>query len=289
MTNEATITLPSGFWNDGECYREVDLRSLTGNDEVFLLEAGEELLLAQQTTALLARCLTRLGPVNSITPEIVRIFTVGDREALLLHLRRLTFGDGLECSVDCPRPECSEKMSIDLKVSDMLLPPYPHVRVWHDTIIKEDNATYKVRFRLPTGADLEMAASLVDAGDHEGGANLMLRRCISDVTNEDDKIVRDLPPTVVQRIPSIMAELDPQAELMLKLVCPVCGHVFQVFFDTATYLLQEITDRTKYLYRDVHLLALYYHWSKTEILGITTRSRQMYVNLLDEALTEDSR
>jgi len=286
MINEATFKLPSGFWIEGECYREADLRPLNGSDEIFILETLQGLLPAQQTTALLARCLTRLGPINSITPEMARVFTVGDREALLLHLRRLTFGDGLQCSVNCPHPECAEKMELDLKVSDMLLPLYPHVRAWYETTITGNNATYKVRFRLPTGADLEMATSLADAGDHLTGASLLLRRCVSDVVDEADKTVRDLPPVVAQQLPGIMAELDPQAELMLNLVCPVCGHAFQVFFDTTTYLLQEIADRAKNLYREVHLLAFYYHWSWAEILSITTRRRQTYVDLLEEALTE---
>jgi hypothetical protein len=76
MSHTATIKLPGGLWLDGVCHQEVGLRPLTGDDEAFLLETGESLFPVQQTTALLARCLTHLGPLTPVTPDTVRLRTV---------------------------------------------------------------------------------------------------------------------------------------------------------------------------------------------------------------------
>src|SRR5262245_27830201 len=113
------VTLPGGFHIERTWYREASLRPLVGQDESYLEEAAQVLLPAQQTTALLTRCLTRLGPLAPVTSEAIRSLTVGDREALLLHLRRLTLGDRMQCILSCPISECGAKMDLDLNVNDL--------------------------------------------------------------------------------------------------------------------------------------------------------------------------
>jgi hypothetical protein len=83
-----------------------------------------------------------------------------------------------------------------------------------------------------------------------------------------------------------MAELDPQAEITLHLTCPVCSAAFSAIFDTASYLMQELQAGMHHLYREVHLLAYHYHWSATEILGMSAEKRRRFLRLLDEELTQ---
>jgi hypothetical protein len=40
------------------------------------------------------------------------------------------------------------------------------------------------------------------------------------------------------------------------------------------------------IYREVHMLAFYYHWSESDILGMNQRKRGRYLELLDETLKE---
>jgi hypothetical protein len=286
MESTAIIRLPGGFWLDGTRHQEASLRSPNSDDEVFLLETGESLHPAQRTTALLARCLTRLGPLSPVTTQTAASLTAGDREALLLHLRRLIVGERLQSVLDCPNPDCGEKMDLDLRVSDLLLPPYSHAQERYETTITENDSNYRVRFHPPTGAHQEEAASLARS-DPQAAADLLLRLCVERVATEDGQSVETLPPLVIERLPTIMGESDPQAELMLNLTCPVCNHDFSALFDTATYLFQELHIRARHLYGEVHLLAFYYHWSEAEIVGMTARKRHLYLDLLTEALTEE--
>jgi hypothetical protein len=290
MSHAATIKLPRGLWFDGVCHQEAELRCLVGSDEAFLVEEGGALLPAQRTTALLARCLTHLGSLTPVAPDAVRNLTVGDREALLLHLRRLTLGERLQCVLSCPDPACGGKMDLDLTVGDLLLPPYGHAEALHETTLRDNGTVYRVRFRLPTGGDQEAAASLARS-DPQAAADLVLRRCVESVIAEGDAGVpnEDWPPIVARQLPAIMAELDPQAELVLNLSCPVCGLAFSVLFDTATFFFQELADHMRHLFREVHLLAYYYHWSEAEIMGMTASKRRRYLELLAEALAEEGR
>lgn len=275
------VTLPGGFERDGAWQRTVWLRSWCGHDEAFLAEEAGALLPAARTTALLARCLSLDG--GPATPWLARSLTVGDREALLLHLRRITLGDRLACVLTCPG--CGEKMDLDLQASDLLLPPYEREGGRHRATLEEDGEVFHVRFRLPNGEDQEIAAPLV-LQDETRAERLVLERCVEEVTAEDGSPAGEIPAAVSRRLPQLMAELDPQAELRLEMSCPACGAAFATLFDTAQYLHQEMAQASGQLYREVHLLAYHYHWSEAEILGMTGRQRRRYLVLLEEALTE---
>jgi hypothetical protein len=271
----AAITLPGGFWRDGVHHREAELRPLTGEDEAFLLDLGASSPPARRTTLLLARCLARLGPWTEAVPaEAVRELTVGDREALLLQLRSLSLGDRMQCVLRCPDPACGEQMDLDVDVRDLLDPPYPHAAPWYEESFEESGTTWKVRFRLPTGADQEETAGLART-DVAAAARLILRNCV-------ESPEEDLPPAVAERLGARMAELDPQAELALQLTCPACGRDFSSQLDAASYFFQELTGAAVGLWREVHRLALAYHWSEPEILRLTGRKRRLYLGLLAE-------
>jgi hypothetical protein len=287
MRNAATVTLPGGVWLDGMRHQEAGLRPLTGEDEAFLVEVGASLLPARLVTALLARCLMHIGPLDAVSAEFVRSLTVGDREALLLHLRRLTLGERMECVLSCPQTDCGEKLDLTLGASDLLVPVYADAREWYERPVAENGDVYQVRFRLPTGADQEAAASLV-RDDPQAAADLMLHRCVERVTrNGDDESITDWPAAISQQVPALMAELDAQAELVLNLTCPACERTFPATFDTAAYFFRELAHRASRLHQEVHLLALYYHWSEADILSLTAKRRQRYVEVLVDAMAKE--
>src|SRR6266542_1467572 len=236
MENTRSITLPTGLWIDGARESVVQLRPLTGFDESALAEAVQATP-AERTTALLSRCVLRLGGRDEVGPEDVR---------------RLTFGERLQCVVGCPAEGCGEALDLELSIRDLLLPPYATA----EEVYERDGC----RFHLPTGADQEAAARLAD--DLEAAVALLLERCV-----EAGAPARDLSP--------VMAELDPQAELVLTLACPACGDEFEVPFDAGDFLARELAG-ARDLERDVHRLALHYHWSEPEILALTVERRRRY-------------
>jgi hypothetical protein len=279
----ADVQLPVGVPLDGSWRRDAVLRQLTGRDEAFLLEHGRNLSLAALTTAMLARCVCRLGSTSPVTPEAVRGLSVGDREALLLHLRRLTLGETMSCVLGCPA--CAEKLDLDLRVSELLLPPSGDSAEACETSIGLGDTTYRVRFRLPNGGDQEQAAFI--AGAPEDAAQFILQRCVHEITNEaTGRRVETMPPMFADRLGEVMAASDPQAEILLDLVCPACGEAFRSPFDVADYLYRELGGREGDLYREVHLLAFHYHWSESQILRLSRRKRSLYLGMLREVRTQ---
>lgn len=296
MQASTTITLPSGIWVGGVHHRQASLRPLTGEVEAFIAETGSDWLPAERTTAVLGRCLTRLGSLNLENEEpqaLARQLTTGDREALLLHLRRLTLGERIPGVLNCPYPDCGQPMDLTLRASDLLLPPYAQPQPEYQATVQQDGSAWRVRFRLPTGGDQEDAARLAGR-QMEAGERLLASRCLLEITADQAggaaiRIADEPPEEVTAALPLLLSERDPQAEVQLELTCPSCGRAFSAVFDAASYFFREIDSRSTRLYRQVHLLALYYHWSEAEIMSMTLVKRQRYLGLLEESLGEAGR
>ncbi|HEX7151240.1 MAG TPA: hypothetical protein VF618_07110 [Thermoanaerobaculia bacterium] len=270
MATSIPILLPGGTWRNGVRHREALLRPLTGEDELFLAEEAEGFTPARRTTLLLARCLERLG-TEPVSDADARALTAGDREALLLQLRRATFGESLTSVLSCPRDGCDERMDLELRVGDLLVESVPEPAAVYETTI--DGRV--VRFRLPNGEDLEQAAAIAARGEALAqAARHVLERCVEG----------DVDDAIVAQLPRVMAELDPQAELLLNLTCTRCGRPFTALFDAASFLFRELAAHRDALFRDVHQLALHYHWSEAEILRMPAERRRRYLELLAEAL-----
>lgn len=286
MSHGVAVTLPHGVRVGSEWRRDARLRPLTGSEEAYLAGDAADLLPAERTTGLLARCVESVGRVEA-SPETVLGLTVGDREALLLQIRRLTFGDQLESVLTCPSFECEEKMDLELSVADLLVEPYALDAEWQEATVVDGESRYLVRYRVPTGADQEDAARL--AADLRRAAGLIVERCVDEVRDDEGHPLDGIPGAVVEALPGLMAGRDPQAEIVLSLVCPACATEFRVLFDAGDYLHRELVAHGQSLYEEVHHLAFHYHWSEAEIMGLPTGKRQRYLELLANALEHGAR
>jgi|SRR5579859_722198 len=280
------ISLPGGLLVGDQWCRSAWLRPVTGYEEEFLLQEGRLMPAALRVTHLITRCLRRLGPVEPVGAEMVRSLSVGDREALLLHLRHLTLGGRISCLLVCPK--CGKKMDMDLQVQELLFPPYAHTQRLHETEISDGENSYRIVFRVPKGEDQEAAAALA-AQSVDSAADLLLRRCIEQVTTPGGREIPDLPAVILQQLPKKMAELDPQAEVLLDLTCPECGAGFIVPFDAGDYVCREFAAQEREFYREVHALSFHYHWNEDAVLGLSRRKRRIYLDLLADELAQGGR
>jgi len=278
----AEVTIPGGLWINGTCHRHAEIRAVTGEDQVFLAGLGPAVLPACRATALLSRCVLHLGPYAEVTQEMVQDMTVGDREALLLHVRRITSGDRMDCVLICPAASCREKLDLVLSVSELLLPPYPSTEPQHEVRINGDGGEYLVCFRLPRGADQEAAAQHVAGGKPDEALAELLGRCVESIRSSSGDLCGGIPEPVISQLPEIVSEHDPQAELSIRASCPACGHEFSALLDAGSFVLNELAADLHNLLREVHWLALHYHWSEPEILALSAPRRRHYLELLSD-------
>jgi hypothetical protein len=289
MSSVITVKLPSGFWKDGICYHHAEMRLPSAQDQLDLAGDLDAMLPARCVTALLTRSLLRLGPMHPVSLDHVRSLTVGDRESLLLQFHQAFCGDRLDSVVTCPT--CGQAMDVPLSAAEMLCGEGVQPSQWYEDVFHVQGRTVRVRFRVPTGEDQELAAEIA-LDDLDAAATFLLKRCIAQVSFDsgdptyegpawldDQSFLAALAYTLSER----MAEIDPQAEVILHLSCPSCGHSFQSLLDPAEFVRHELLRAQECVHQDIHLLALHYHWSERDILALPAKRRAAYLQLLANA------
>jgi hypothetical protein len=110
----------------------------------------------------------------------------------------------------------------------------------------------------------------------------ILKNCVLVAKNRDNRTINysELPNTIWDNLSKQMDQQDPLANIQFSLTCPSCQHHWQSTFDIMSYLWTEIDSWAKRMLQEVCILARAYHWSEKEILGMSTKRRQMYLELI---------
>jgi hypothetical protein len=227
-----------------------------------------------KVTRLLSSCLIGTGDVT-VTSDLVRKLLVGDRDYLMLQLRRLTLGDNFQAVLACQA--CGAKIDVNFGANEVPVERRPQTAPWYVLTLRDPQpAGRTVRFRLPTGADQE---AVLEANCQDPSSSL-LDRCLLDdgglpLGSEEREVVIE----AIER-------MSPKVELELDLTCPECGEAFAVPFDTTAFFLEEMRINGGLFLREVHALACCYHWSEADILGLKRNRRRAYLALLSDAVQE---
>jgi hypothetical protein len=130
--SESTVTLPGGLVRPtGEVVKEAEVRELNGADEEAIAKAGNT---GKALNILLERGLVSLGGERVSKADLDTLLS-GDRDAILLGIRRVTFGDTITVPVSCQH--CSEEYPQEIDLSK-------------DVPVKELTETDARRWVVPT-------------------------------------------------------------------------------------------------------------------------------------------
>jgi hypothetical protein len=226
------------------------MRALSASELLSVWEIGSRQVPLQRALTMLAVA------CPEISSESLAGLTIGQRDARLLALREMTFGSEITGVTDCP--ECGETIELSFNSSD--LRPLNETEPPNELAVKSNGS--KVRFRLPTGADL-LAAS---------DAEQLFERCL---LNGGDKLTENVRAAVAER----MSSADPMADIQLALNCPNCEHKWAPPFDIVAFFWREISAAARRLLREVHALASAYGWRESEILSLSPARRRAYLEI----------
>jgi hypothetical protein len=271
------VTLPGGYVDEhGAVHREVELASLTGRDEMELRDQAARLTSAAIITALLARCVRRLGSLPAVNENVARGMLVGDREFLVMRLFEHNCGAAVNGAMRCPNGDCRKLMDMTLSLSDMAVEQRP-VPARHFHLRLSGEPAREITFRLPTGGDQEAVTGI---DDKVRAATALLARC----TGLGESEISALPAPIRDEIDAEMERRAPQADLEIEATCPECGCLFSGRAEWPAHCLANLVSEATGLERDVHVLAWHYHWSESDVLSMPRAKRRRYIGLIEEEL-----
>lgn len=294
--DEGLFVLPGGYLDErGELHREVRLAPLNGHDEESLAHAAPGTASASAVNALLTRCVARVGSIERVDAALVRDLLVCDRDYLVLCLRSFAFGPRVDAVLKCRGPECGKRMDVRFSLDGLqferraVRSRFFTTQLASPVSIERGGAreeTRLVEFRLPTGGDQEELAE-VFRDDEERALRLLLARTVKRVgtfNDVDEALIAGLPFEAREEVAAQMRRLSPQVEIEIEGACPECDTACSTRFDIAGFFVAEMRGNLHALEREVHFLAMRYHWSERDILSLARRKRQRYVELLREEL-----
>jgi hypothetical protein len=220
----------------------------------------------------LQRALILIGTACPDTPpQALAELPIGQRDGCLLTLRELTFGPRLSGVIDCPA--CSEQLELGFTVADMRMMPEEE-----RADLSVTTGEFTVELRLPNSLDL---AGIVGYAGPASPASLLFERCLLAARHGEVSCSADqLPPNVVEAAVEQMSRADPQADVWLALSCPTCCEQWRASFDILTFFWSEIDAWARRILRDVDSLARAYGWSEPDILALSPRRRQFYLEII---------
>ncbi|GGA88721.1 T4 family baseplate hub assembly chaperone [Puia dinghuensis] len=221
----------------------------------------------------MGRSLHLLGAACSVADmDSIAELSIGERDARLLLLREWLFGTKLFNRINCPR--CGEPAEWAIQTSDIRLQE-PRADAMA-SVFELSRGELRLQFRLPNSHDLIRAAS----GELSDPRRL-LAGCVLTVNGEEkDLAPADLPDEMWEALEMQMEEQDPQADIRMMIGCPACGHQWETHFDIGVYLWAEVENWAHRILREVYLLARAFGWSEYDILTMTPKRRQLYLEML---------
>jgi hypothetical protein len=205
--------------------------------------------------------------------ELARL-PLGERDALLLAVRRTTLGDRIRAHERCPG--CGERVELDLSCAALVDDGEdPGPERW-----EIEHGDLRMTLRVLDSLDAAAAATAAAEGGAAAVRRELLARAVYSVERDGRSVdVEELGPDAVAAVAASLAAHDRRAELLLDVACPACAHAWQPILDVATFVWAELAARAERLLEDVHLLARAYGWREADILTLSEPRRAAYLAL----------
>lgn len=216
------------------------------------------------------RPLAMLEAATGRPQEELAALPIGQRDMLLLALRECTIGPVVEAVLPCP--SCGERLELSFRTTQVraALPVEGQEVIALQGAASPGAGARTLAARLPDSTDLAAVAGLAPCL----ARRVLARRCVGEDAPE-------LSDDLIKALAGALAERDPQAEVLLDMACPACGHVWQALFDIAAFFWAEISSQAARLFGEVAALARAYGWRESDILALSARRRRAYLDLME--------
>lgn len=238
---EKVYDLLAGYTDEnGITHTTFTLREMKGSDEEAVNRTDIKSNGAKVSSTLLVRCVTSIG---TLTPksvggskkweEIIKSMFIGDRDIMLLELRRLSMGGEIKINHTCPNPDCKAKLTTTVLVDELEVTEFDGVT----EIPFELPKGYKDRkgvlhttgiMRRPNGLDGELLTPIAKNNLAKAETSLLTRICkFDDGAYIDDSVMSQLTIRDRNYLQELLNEHFFGVNMSIDVMCDRCGEEFK--------------------------------------------------------------
>jgi hypothetical protein len=238
------------------------MRALSGSKLLDVWERGQAALPIERALYLLS------SAIPESSPEALALLSIGQRDAQIFELRELAFGRQLPMMTMCPA--CFQTLELTVPTSSLRVPMKPLDDL--ECCLHLDG--YAIRIRPLNSEDIVSCAGM-DAARYR---RELLTGCVTEASFQGDVLsAQTLPESVLREIEERIADIDPQADVHINLVCPECNNTWKQAFDIVSYFWMEIDAWARRILLEVSVLARVFGWRESDILELSPARRQIYM------------
>lgn len=225
---------------DGVTHKTYTLREITGEDEEYISRSDIKINGAKVATALLTRCVTRLGTITkkSVGPKKwEQIFKedllIGDRDIMLLNLRKKSTGSEIEVVHTCPNPNCKAKLKTVIDLDELEIVPFDGKREIPFELPKgyRDHKGVLHRngvMRRPNGLDGEVLTPVAKNNMAKATSLLLSRLCsFDDGAFVDQTVMAKLTIKDRNYLQQLLEDNPFGVDMTVPIMCDQCGEEFK--------------------------------------------------------------
>lgn len=220
-----TVSLPGGYIDrDGRLHTECRIREINGSDEEAMARElrSPTVNVPRIVDLLLKRCVVSVGDIEPVPATVLSSMLIGDRAALILSVRMLTFGEDWEVP-DFPCRLCGQTFGTIVELSSIVIKPMDNPAVQEIEVELRHDHTATVG--LLTGAvQLEMVGDGTRTGPEE--ITIAIDRCIRRIDGGPvlGPVAQKMSMADRRKIAQAMADAQPGPRMEEVVVtCTKCG------------------------------------------------------------------
>lgn len=240
-----SIKLPCGLLREGVSSVDAEIIPMTGLTRKSIASENVRTNPSKITDVILLQCLKKVGSVSLINGKLLNELLLGDRDFLMLEIRRVSMGDIITATVECG--ECNKKIEVKFNLDEIKCKTLAECQseivdgirgFW----IKNDEPKVNAFFRFPKGED--QAAILPFLQKNPIDANYRLYAlCLVQWDGEKKKFNSDffekMNTNLLDVIDEAFSENQPGPDLSQTVSCPVCANDIEMTFQGSDFLFRQ--------------------------------------------------
>lgn len=237
---DTVYDLLAGYRDEnGTVHNTFTLREMNGTDEEAIHRGDVKTNGAKMSTVLLTRCVTSIGSITKkgMNPKewenIIKSLLVGDRDIILMELRRQSIGETIEVTHTCPNPNCKARLKTSVDLDELEIVPFDGLweipfelpKGYRD---KKGELHRKGIMRRANGLDGEVLTPLAKNNLAKAETTMLTRLCkFDDGVHVDDTVMASLSVKDRNYLQSVMNEHLFGINMTIPVMCDRCGEEFQ--------------------------------------------------------------